>query len=25
VCHVLDGQDLHDLAARLMGRQPTRE
>jgi glycerol-3-phosphate dehydrogenase (NAD(P)+) len=25
VCHVLDGQDLNDLAARLMGRQPTRE
>jgi glycerol-3-phosphate dehydrogenase (NAD(P)+) len=25
VCHVLDGQDLHDLAAKLMGRQPTRE
>jgi glycerol-3-phosphate dehydrogenase (NAD(P)+) len=25
VCHVLDGQDLNDLAASLMGRQPTRE
>jgi len=25
VCHVLDGEDLNDLAARLMGRQPTRE
>ena len=25
VCHVLDGQDLNDLAANLMGRQPTRE
>ena len=25
VCHVLDGQDLNDLAATLMGRQPTRE
>ena len=25
VCQVLDGQDLHELAARLMGRQPTRE
>jgi glycerol-3-phosphate dehydrogenase (NAD(P)+) len=25
VCSVLDGQDLNDLAARLMGRQPTRE
>jgi glycerol-3-phosphate dehydrogenase (NAD(P)+) len=25
VCQVLDGQDLHKLAARLMGRQPTRE
>jgi glycerol-3-phosphate dehydrogenase (NAD(P)+) len=25
VCHVLDGQDLNELAARLMGRQPTRE
>jgi len=25
VCQVLDGQDLNDLAAKLMGRQPTRE
>jgi glycerol-3-phosphate dehydrogenase (NAD(P)+) len=25
VCMVLDGQDLNDLAASLMGRQPTRE
>jgi glycerol-3-phosphate dehydrogenase (NAD(P)+) len=25
VCQVLDGQDLNDLAANLMGRQPTRE
>jgi glycerol-3-phosphate dehydrogenase (NAD(P)+) len=25
VCHVLDGQDLYELAANLMGRQPTRE
>jgi glycerol-3-phosphate dehydrogenase (NAD(P)+) len=25
VCHVLDGQDLNELAANLMGRQPTRE
>jgi glycerol-3-phosphate dehydrogenase (NAD(P)+) len=25
VCSVLDGQDLNDLAASLMGRQPTRE
>jgi glycerol-3-phosphate dehydrogenase (NAD(P)+) len=25
VCAVLDGQDLNDLAAKLMGRQPTRE
>jgi glycerol-3-phosphate dehydrogenase (NAD(P)+) len=25
VCQVLDGEDLHDLAANLMGRQPTRE
>jgi glycerol-3-phosphate dehydrogenase (NAD(P)+) len=25
VCHVLDGQDLNELAERLMGRQPTRE
>jgi glycerol-3-phosphate dehydrogenase (NAD(P)+) len=25
VCRVLDGQDLNDLAASLMGRQPTRE
>ena len=25
VCSVLDGQDLTDLAANLMGRQPTRE
>ncbi|HSB38024.1 MAG TPA: NAD(P)H-dependent glycerol-3-phosphate dehydrogenase [Gaiellaceae bacterium] len=25
VCSVLDGQDLTDLAAKLMGRQPTRE
>jgi glycerol-3-phosphate dehydrogenase (NAD(P)+) len=25
VCNVLDGQDLTDLAANLMGRQPTRE
>jgi glycerol-3-phosphate dehydrogenase (NAD(P)+) len=25
VCQVLDGQDLHELAANLMGRQPTRE
>jgi glycerol-3-phosphate dehydrogenase (NAD(P)+) len=25
VCRVLDGEDLNDLAASLMGRQPTRE
>jgi len=25
VCQVLDGKDLNDLAANLMGRQPTRE
>jgi glycerol-3-phosphate dehydrogenase (NAD(P)+) len=25
VCRVLDGQDLYELAANLMGRQPTRE
>jgi glycerol-3-phosphate dehydrogenase (NAD(P)+) len=25
VCQVLDGQDLYELAANLMGRQPTRE
>jgi glycerol-3-phosphate dehydrogenase (NAD(P)+) len=25
VCHVLDGQDLYELAESLMGRQPTRE
>ena len=25
VCKVLDGTDLHELAASLMGRQPTRE
>jgi glycerol-3-phosphate dehydrogenase (NAD(P)+) len=25
VCRVLDGEDLNDLAATLMGRQPTRE
>jgi glycerol-3-phosphate dehydrogenase (NAD(P)+) len=25
VCQVLDGIDLNDLAANLMGRQPTRE
>jgi glycerol-3-phosphate dehydrogenase (NAD(P)+) len=25
VCHVLDGEDLNELAANLMGRQPTRE
>jgi glycerol-3-phosphate dehydrogenase (NAD(P)+) len=25
VCHVLDGEDLNQLAASLMGRQPTRE
>jgi glycerol-3-phosphate dehydrogenase (NAD(P)+) len=25
VCHVLDGQDLYELAANLMGREPTRE
>jgi glycerol-3-phosphate dehydrogenase (NAD(P)+) len=25
VCKVLDGQDLNELAASLMGRQPTRE
>jgi glycerol-3-phosphate dehydrogenase (NAD(P)+) len=25
VCHVLNGQDLNELAANLMGRQPTRE
>ena len=25
VCQVLDGRDLNDLAANLMGRQPTRE
>ena len=25
VCRILDGEDLHDLAASLMGRQPTRE
>jgi glycerol-3-phosphate dehydrogenase (NAD(P)+) len=25
VCHVLDGQDLNELAESLMGRQPTRE
>jgi glycerol-3-phosphate dehydrogenase (NAD(P)+) len=25
VCQVLDGQDLHELAENLMGRQPTRE
>jgi hypothetical protein len=24
-CRVLDGQDLDDLAANLMGREPTRE
>ena len=25
VCRILDGEDLNDLAANLMGRQPTRE
>jgi glycerol-3-phosphate dehydrogenase len=25
VCRVLDGEDLNELAASLMGRQPTRE
>ena len=25
VCRVLDGEDLNDLAASLMGREPTRE
>jgi glycerol-3-phosphate dehydrogenase len=25
VCRVLDGDDLNDLAASLMGREPTRE
>ena len=25
VCKVLDGTDLHELAASLMGREPTRE
>jgi glycerol-3-phosphate dehydrogenase (NAD(P)+) len=25
VCRILDGEDLNDLAASLMGREPTRE